>query len=301
MTLTSLDRSGLYKALQPLRDSRMIVENEARVMRIGGGLGRLIGVDVTLSRIKVAITDFDYALMNHPPEATVESDTSDPGPTLEAIADLVAGELRHVHAGAQEIVGLGLGLPGPVNRIKGAPDAPEILPRWRDVDVGGRLRKLLADRGFDGIPAVVANDASLGALGVYTQLRLVDHARAPDDLVYVRVATGIGAGLVMKGHLVTGADGFAGEPGGGDRGVRHARAGRGRGGRQEPRHHPGGGGERAQPVGDRARRRARRVPGLPRSGQGRRPAICAPVVAAASRRDDVEPARRRRRRTRLHA
>jgi predicted NBD/HSP70 family sugar kinase len=99
--------------------------------------------------------------------------------------------------------------------------AGPILPGWDGVSVAAELATTLKRR-FGVMPprhharrfVWVENDASAGALGVHTELaRARASGRRPEDLLYVRIATGIGAGIVNKGHLVTGAHGFAGELG----------------------------------------------------------------------------------------
>jgi predicted NBD/HSP70 family sugar kinase len=120
----------------------------------------------------------------------------------------VAGTCRS----ARDLVGVGVGLPGPVDHESGRPISPPIMPGWDLADVRGFLQERVG-----GVPVLVDNDVNIMALGEHaTELRDVDH------LLFVKVATGIGAGLVSDGAIRRGAQGAAGDlghvavPGGAD-------------------------------------------------------------------------------------
>lgn len=101
-----------------------------------------------------------------------------------------------------DLVGIGIGVPGPVEHSTGLPVNPPIMPGWDRFDVPAYVRRV-----FD-VPVLVDNDVNLLALG--------EHARVwPEqtDLLFVKVATGIGAGLISGGRLQRGAQGSAGDLG----------------------------------------------------------------------------------------
>lgn len=106
----------------------------------------------------------------------------------------------------------GVSLPGPINQETGRPTAPPIMPGWDDFDVVGTLESLL------GTSVVVDNDVNAMLAG-YASLSLdapgteASPARRHDDILYVQVGTGIGAGLMSGGRLHRGADGAAGDIG----------------------------------------------------------------------------------------
>jgi predicted NBD/HSP70 family sugar kinase len=100
------------------------------------------------------------------------------------------------------LCGIGIGLPGPVNAETGRLVQPPIMPGWHDYPV----REYLS-RYFD-VPAFVENDANLMALG---ESQLVHPKLA--SLLLVKVATGIGAGLILDGRIYSGAAGGAGDIG----------------------------------------------------------------------------------------
>jgi predicted NBD/HSP70 family sugar kinase len=100
------------------------------------------------------------------------------------------------------VVGLGVGVPGPVDFTAGRPIRPTIMPGWHDYPVRERLEQTFGVQGF------VENDANIMALGEF-------HVAFPDcpSLLFVKVATGIGAGMVVDGRLVRGANGGSGDIG----------------------------------------------------------------------------------------
>jgi glucokinase-like ROK family protein len=101
------------------------------------------------------------------------------------------------------IWGIGIGLPGPVEYAVGRPIAPPIMPGWDAYPVRGRFAARY------GAPAWVDNEVNLMALG---EIR-AGHARGQQDVVFLKIGTGIGAGLVSHGHLHRGAQGVAGDVG----------------------------------------------------------------------------------------
>jgi predicted NBD/HSP70 family sugar kinase len=100
-------------------------------------------------------------------------------------------------------VGAGVGLPGPIDRRTGTVGSAVILPGW----AGLRARDTLARRL--GLRVEVDNDANLGALAEAS----FGAGRGLSDIVYVRLGSGLGAGLVIDGRLHHGATGLAGEIG----------------------------------------------------------------------------------------
>jgi glucokinase len=116
---------------------------------------------------------------------------------LDAIA-AVASEV----AGGKEIRGVGVGVPGLVDRegvLRFAPNIPGVV----DLPIRAELEVRL------GTPVRVDNDATCAAWGE----RQVGAAQGYDDVILVTLGTGIGGGIVAGGALLRGANGFAGEIG----------------------------------------------------------------------------------------
>jgi predicted NBD/HSP70 family sugar kinase len=104
---------------------------------------------------------------------------------------------------SSELLGIGMGLPGPVYRPSGQLGNSTILPGWVGINAADAVAEAL------GHPVEVENDANLGALGEW----MWGSGRGVDHMAYVKAATGIGAGFIVAGNPYVGAGGTAGELG----------------------------------------------------------------------------------------
>ena len=133
----------------------------------------------------------------------------------EAILNWVVAAGRDMLAAAArpetDLAGVGIGLPGPVEHLSGRPVKPPIMPGWDGFDVVGYIQRSLR------VPVLVDNDVNIMALGERAAY-WPDH----NDLLFIKVATGVGAGLISSGQLQRGANGTAGDLG-------HVRVARGDG------------------------------------------------------------------------
>jgi predicted NBD/HSP70 family sugar kinase len=125
-----------------------------------------------------------------------------PEPVLDRIGEWFRAMLDECGRPPDEVCGVGVSVPGPVDFATGRPTQPPIMPGWDGYPVAGHL-----GAGF-GAPVLVDNDANLMALGT-------QRVRHPDSpaFVLVKVSTGIGAGLVIGGEVYRGIDGGAGDIG----------------------------------------------------------------------------------------
>ncbi|MFT7723503.1 MAG: ROK family transcriptional regulator [Roseateles sp.] len=109
---------------------------------------------------------------------------------------------------SQQVLGIGVGLPGGVNEARGVLHfAPNL--GWRDIPVGALLGEKLLDTPLDGVPLFIQNEADVAALG---ELEF-NPTPASDPLLYVSINQGLGAGVIVGDRLLTGSRGFAGEVG----------------------------------------------------------------------------------------
>ncbi|MEV7734836.1 ROK family protein [Streptomyces sp. NPDC088921] len=136
---------------------------------------------------------------------------------IEDGPDAVLGELGRWFAEllekaghrAEEVCGIGLAVPGPVDLESGRVVQPPIMPGWDGYDIRGRLSGALIEHtGTGPVPVLVDNDANLMAYGE-------QRTAHPDcsAFVLVKVSTGIGAGVVVDGSVYRGIDGGAGDLG----------------------------------------------------------------------------------------
>ena len=160
----------------------------------------VLAVDLGASHASVAVMDLGGQLLEH---RTVDCDIADgPDAVLDLVASIGRELLGELGREVGDVAGVGIGVPGPVAHATGRPANPPIMPGWHDVDVPALL-----GRHFDG-PVLVDNDVNLMALGEY-----VTSWSATSHLLLVKVATGIGAGVISGGVLQRGAQGTAGDIG----------------------------------------------------------------------------------------
>lgn len=179
-----------------------------RELVLNAGAGVILVAPLGASRLTVGVTDLAGRVLAWTEE--VRDIGLGPRPVLERVAQHFDKLL--VDLGSPSPVwGVGIGLPGPVEFASGRPMRPPIMPGWHDADVRGWL----AER-YD-VPVWVDNDVNVMAVG---ELRA--RGGPPDtDMLFIKVGTGIGAGLVSRGSLHRGAKGCAGDighvevPGGG--------------------------------------------------------------------------------------
>lgn len=165
------------------------------------GAGRILGMDVGAAHVSVALTDLRGRILawrrrDHPVQ-------SDPEGTAALAAELGEECLAASGAGPDTPMGIGVAVPSPVDPGSPYRILERILPAWHDFDLPGALR------GRFGVPVFVDNDANLGALAEHHWGKAV----GIDDFAYLKVATGIGAGLMIGGEIYRGATGVAGEIG----------------------------------------------------------------------------------------
>lgn len=163
------------------------------------GSRRVLAIDLGATTGTVALTNLRGDILD-----TVSLDipiADGPAAVLDRVIALGQSLLERDPEGAP-LLGIGLGVPGPVEHDTGRPISPPIMPGWDRYDIPGHVRRVL------DAPVYVDNDVNLLARGERTLTR-------PDaqDLLFVKVSTGIGAGIFAGGALQRGAQGSAGDLG----------------------------------------------------------------------------------------
>lgn len=160
----------------------------------------VVGVDIGATHARAVLSDLSGALLA---EISAQIDVVEgPEAVLGWVVSTVRALLRRGGRRLDALAAIGIGLPGPVEHSTGRPINPPIMPGWDRYDVPGFLQEHFA------VPVLVDNDVNIMALGE-RQAHLSD----VDDLVFIKVATGIGGGIVSGGRLQRGAQGTAGDLG----------------------------------------------------------------------------------------
>ncbi|WP_111718725.1 ROK family transcriptional regulator [Homoserinimonas sp. OAct 916] len=207
--LTGLARSTIALRVDELMRLRLITPVDDAVSTGGRPSSQfalnptarvVVAADFGASHATIAITDLTGAnLIKHREPLNIGDG---PDVVLGWLVETTHDLLAQINRDATELVAIGMGLPGPVQHGTGQPINPPIMPGWDRFDVPGWVQQHLA------VPVLVDNDVNIMALG--------ERAFAwPDTehLIFVKVATGIGSGVISGALLQRGAQGVAGDIG----------------------------------------------------------------------------------------
>lgn len=157
------------------------------------------GVDVGGSSIKIGLVDdlgrtlAFRSVPTHEPQGPVAA--------VQRITGQLAEMVAQAGASGGEVVGLGLGAPGPMDLQTGMLLAPPQLPTWADFNIRGALAESAR------LPVAFTNDANAAAYGEHW----LGSGAAQASLVLITLGTGVGGGVIIDGHLLGGANSFGGE------------------------------------------------------------------------------------------
>jgi glucokinase-like ROK family protein len=209
------DRTGLGRAIVAARvgelvERGLVVEGDPgpstggrppRQLRFNARAGHLLVADLGATSIDVALTTLDGQILGHRDEpASIEAG---PEACLARVEELFDQLVGTTHGVPGELWGIGIAVPGPVEFATGRPISPPIMPGWDGYPIRERLS------GRHRAPVWVDNDVNVLALGEWRSGVAAGH----DDVVVVKIGTGIGAGIISAGRLHRGAQGSAGDVG----------------------------------------------------------------------------------------
>lgn len=209
---TRLSRATVAKAVHVLMSDGLIYEEKEIVGLDGRGrrpsrlhwtedAGLVAGIDIGHTHVTVAIATIDAAVIA---ERTTEVGVDlDPGATMELCRSLVLESLEECGRSHDDLVCAAVGFPAPIAPGAGSKTAGTVMVQWDGIDIRDRLASLI------GVPVALENDANLGALAEHR----FGGGPSCDVIIYVKVSSGIGAGIIANGALVPGFAGGAGEIG----------------------------------------------------------------------------------------
>jgi len=207
---TSLSRSTVSAIISDLLGTGLVRETRAGIstggrrpiiLRFQDDASFIIGIELGATHISCVLADL---------HCNVRASWSASAPVREqpdvALAKMVTAAssvLESAGVSRSQLLGIGVAVPSPVDSDRPGELMPLILPKWASYNIIDHLQ------GRFERPVLIDNDANLGALaelwwGAGSSVR---------DLAYIKVATGIGAGLIMDGDIFRGSGGVAGEIG----------------------------------------------------------------------------------------
>lgn len=172
----------------------------ARLLQLDDGFGVIIAIDVGETHARLAVTDLSPTMLA---ESSIAIDLrAAPGAVLERLLVQCHVLLSRVGRSMQEVLGIGIGLPAPVDYAAGRVVGPSVMPHWDGFDIAGWFGRRV------GAPVLVENDVNLMTL---SESRGFWPGVA--QLLFIKAGTGIGSGIVADGRLYRGAQGAAGDIG----------------------------------------------------------------------------------------
>ena len=209
VALTGLSRSTVAQRVDSLVTRRLVVPAEPGASRGGRpprtfafnrDAGVALAADLGATHSRVAITDLAGDVLAEAREDIPIA--QGPEIVLKWLERTFDGLLKDSGRKRDDVQGVGVGVPGPVEFVTGTPVAPPIMPGWDGYGVAAHLRARY------GALVLVDNDVNIMALGEYWS-----RWRDTEHLLFVKVGTGIGCGVITDGRIHRGTQGAAGDIG----------------------------------------------------------------------------------------
>jgi predicted NBD/HSP70 family sugar kinase len=197
--LTNLSKAGLAEVVPP-HETPAGESRRAQLHRLSAKAGFAIGVEIGRRHVTVVLMDAGHRQILQAEEPVTANADDRPARVLAQSAALVQKTVSEAIPEGN-VLGVAVGIPVPVT-TDGHVGSRTFMPAWTDIDP----RKELA-RQLDFIPVYVGNEADFGALGEY----VFGHGEGKRDLTYLKLGTGIGAGIITNGMLQKGVSGTAAE------------------------------------------------------------------------------------------
>jgi glucokinase-like ROK family protein len=208
---SDFSRTKVTTCIDSLLHKQILVTNDSteysggrrsKSFRINEKLGLVAGIQMGAIDFDLGIADFSGRLLAKRSEPAMIRDG--PIPTLGHACSALAQMLAELGLGPELVLGIGIGVPGPVDFAAGTVVSPPIMPGWDRYPIVETVQQW-----FPQANVVVDNDVNVMALGEASH----GAACGVGNLISVKIGTGIGAGIVCEGKIYRGSSGCAGDIG----------------------------------------------------------------------------------------
>ncbi len=173
-----------------------------RLLHFNKEIGYIVGVDIGATSIEVALAEITGSILRRVTEA---ADVRQPPDELLGRCSMLILDLALAQGiRPDQILGIGVGVPGPVDFTRGVLVAPPLMPDWENYPIRNFFKET-----FQSAYVVVDNDVNIMALG---EQRSGDAANI-DHFLVIKIGTGIGCGIMAGRKIHRGSDGCAGDIG----------------------------------------------------------------------------------------
>ncbi|HWQ84435.1 MAG TPA: ROK family transcriptional regulator [Anaerolineales bacterium] len=173
-----------------------------RLLQINVQLGYLVGMDIGATSLDIALADVSGKICQR--RTAVADVRQPPEEYLSRSRELILEMAAAQGCIPGQILGIGIGVPGPVDFGRGVLVAPPLMPDWEHFLISAFLQP-----AFPNAFIVVDNDVNIMALG---EQRAGDGIGI-DHFIFVKIGTGIGSGIISNGSIHRGSIGSAGDIG----------------------------------------------------------------------------------------
>ena len=211
ITYTGFSRTKVTSCIDSLLKKKILIGavgtdytggRRSMKFRLNGELGLVAGVDIGATSIDLAIADFSWKILSRYSESALVHDG--PITILGRACSLLENLLNENSLNIEKLDGIGIGVPGPVDFLKGTLVSPPIMPGWDRYPIIQTVQQW-----FPSANVVVDNDVNVMALGEINQ----GVGKGVDNLIFIKIGTGIGAGIICEGNIYRGFSGCAGDIG----------------------------------------------------------------------------------------
>ena len=209
--ITGWSKAKASQEIRSLVDKGYLVEfgegvsqggRKPRLLRINDQLGYIAGIDIGATSLDIALADATGLILQRCSETTDVK--LSPESVFGRCSELLLELIQKQRATPDQILGIGIGVPGPVDFARGVLVAPPLMPEWE-----GFLIRDFFTKTFVSAFVVVDNDVNIMALGE----QRTGEGTGVDHFIFVKIGTGIGAGIISNGKIHRGSDGCAGDIG----------------------------------------------------------------------------------------
>ena len=211
IAFTGYSRTKIASCINSLLDKKIITANKSteysggrrsKTFSLNRKHSLIAGVDIGATSIDLGIADFSGELLLRYSEPASVKDG--PIKILGRVCSLLEKMLQGNGWSPDQISGIGIGVPGPVDFSVGRVVSPPIMPGWDSYPIIQTVQQW-----FASAIVVIDNDVNVMALGEISQ----GAGTSVENLIFVKIGTGIGAGIVCEGMIYRGANGCAGDIG----------------------------------------------------------------------------------------
>jgi glucokinase-like ROK family protein len=211
VALTEHSRTKVTSSIDSLLQKKYIIENQvseysggrrSKTFSLNGELGYVAGVDIGATSVDIAIANFGQKILARCAEDLQVREG--PIKVLGIICGLIDEIMQQKGLDPEKLHGIGIGIPGPVDFSNGTASSPPIMPGWDRYPIIETMQQW-----FPAANVVVDNDVNVMALGEKNQ----GAGKDVNNLIFVKIGTGIGAGIFCNGSIYRGTSGCAGDIG----------------------------------------------------------------------------------------